>query len=309
MNNKTDVRSSLASCLGLAIKGFCMGAADVVPGVSGGTMAFILGIYQELIRSLGSFDYIFFKHLFSLKLKKAFNHAALEFLLPLGIGIMSAVFTLAKILSWLLQNKPVLLWSFFFGLIVASIFIISKRLKKWGIALIVWIALGSLSTYLLVGIVPTSTPDTPWFLFFSGFAAICAMILPGISGAFILVILGKYQYILEAVNNRDLLIISIVAAGAIAGLFFFVRILSWFFSKYHDFTIAILTGFMIGSLRKIWPWKSTPSFTADSIHSLSPAMRINVLPSHFDTELITAISLSIIGFLIVFALNFLAEKK
>ncbi|MBW2567500.1 MAG: DUF368 domain-containing protein, partial [Deltaproteobacteria bacterium] len=182
----------------MTVKGFCMGAADVVPGVSGGTMAFILGIYEELIKSIKSFDLSFLRLLFSLRVKDALDHASWQFLLAIGLGILMAIFTLARILAWLLQNQPVLIWSFFFGLIVASVLVVSKHLSKWTSLIFVWIGLGALFAYLLVGMVPAKTPDTAWFLFMSGAIAICAMILPGISGAFILVLLGKYHYVLEA---------------------------------------------------------------------------------------------------------------
>lgn len=272
-----------------------MGAADVVPGVSGGTMALILGIYRELIFSIRSFDLQFFKLLFSLKIKKAFGRASWRFVLPLLVGILTAVFTLAGILSWLLHNRPVPLWSFFFGLIIASIFTLIQHFKKRSIWIFLWIILGAVCTYYLVGIMPVATPDKAWFLFLCGAMAICAMILPGISGAFILVLLGKYQFILEAVHHRHFLILLLVAAGAGVGLFTFVRILNWFFKKYPNVTIAVLTGFMLGSLRKIWPWKKT--------------MQQNILPEHWDTDVMMAVCLSIAGFLLVFLLNFWAEKR
>jgi putative membrane protein len=295
--------------LGLSVKGFCMGAADVVPGVSGGTMAFILGIYEELITSIKSFDLIFLKRLFSFRVKDAFNHASWRFLMAIGAGILLAIFTLARMLSWLLHNHPVLIWSFFFGLIVASLFTVSKHLKKWTPSIIVWIGLGTLCTYLLVGMVPARTPETLWFLFMSGAIAICAMILPGISGAFILVLLGKYHYVLEAVNNRDILTLVLVAVGAGVGLVTFVRLLSWLFSRYHDVTIALLTGLMLGSLRKIWPWKKTLESVQDTQGNVIAIAQANVFPSQWDTELITALFLVLVGFLVVFSLNFLAEKK
>jgi putative membrane protein len=286
-----------------------MGAADVVPGVSGGTMAFILGIYEELIKSIKSFDLIFLKLLFSLKVKEALDHASWQFLMAIGLGILMAIFTLARILAWLLQNQPVLIWSFFFGLIVASLFTVSKHLNKWTPSIFVWIGLGALCTYLLVGMVPAKTPDTVWFLFMSGAIAICAMILPGISGAFILVLLGKYHYVLEAVNNRDVFTLLLVAAGAGVGLATFVRLLNWLFNRYYDITIALLTGLMLGSLRKIWPWKETLQSMKDTHGNVIATAQANILPSHWDTELMIALCLVVVGFLVVISLNFLAEKK
>jgi putative membrane protein len=300
---------SLIAYLGLTMKGFCMGASDVVPGVSGGTMAFILGIYQELITSIKSFDLIFLRLLFSLRVKDALDHVSWKFLMAIGLGILLAIFTLARILAWLLQNQPVLIWSFFFGLIVASLFTVSKHLNKWTPSIFAWIGLGTLCTFLLVGMVPTKTPDTVWFLFMCGAIAICAMILPGISGAFILVLLGKYHYVLEAVNNRDIFTLLLVAGGAGVGLVTFVRLLNWLFNRYHDITIALLTGLMFGSLRKVWPWKKTLQSMSDTHGNVIAAAQANVLPSRWDTELMIALCLTVIGFLIVFFLDFLAEKK
>jgi putative membrane protein len=290
------------------MKGFCMGAADVVPGVSGGTMAFILGIYEELIKSIKSFDLIFLKLLFSFRVKDALDRASWQFLMALGVGILAAIFTLAKILAWLLENQPVLIWSFFFGLILASLFTVSKHLHRWTISISIWVGLGALCTYLLVGMVPAKTPDAGWFLFMSGAIAICAMILPGISGAFILVLLGKYHFVLEAVNNRDVLILVVLAAGAGVGLSTFVRLLSWLFNRYHDITIALLTGLMLGSLRKIWPWKRTLESIRDTHGNVITTAQANVLPSQWDTELMTALCLVVVGLLVVLSLNFLAEK-
>jgi putative membrane protein len=300
---------SFKAYLGLAIKGFCMGASDVVPGVSGGTMAFILGIYKELIESIRSFDQVFLKLLFSLKLKDAMNHVSWRFLMAVGMGIFMAIFSLARILSWLLQNRPILIWSFFFGLIVASLFTVSRYLDKWTPSIFAWAGLGAACTYFLVGMVPASTPDTPWFLFMSGAIAICAMILPGISGAFILVLLGKYHYVLEAVNNRDFLTLFIVAAGAGVGLISFIRFLNWLLNKYYDFTMAVLTGFMLGSLRKIWPWKRSLQSMTDSYGNVIVTAQVNILPSQWSTEVMLALCLAVLGFLIVFFMDFLVERR
>jgi putative membrane protein len=286
-----------------------MGASDVVPGVSGGTMAFILGIYKELIESIRSFDLVFLKLLFSFKLSDSLNHVSWRFLVAVGTGILMAIFSLARILSWLLQNQPVLIWSFFFGLIVASLFTVSRYLEKWTFSIFACVGLGAACTYFLVGLVPASTPDTPWFLFMSGAIAICAKILPGISGAFILVLLGKYHYVLEAVNNRDFLTLFIVAAGAGAGLISFVRFLNWLLNKYYNFTIAMLTGFMLGSLRKIWPWKKSLESMTDIHGNVIVAAHVNIFPNQFNAEVMQALCLAVFGFLIVFFMDFMAERR
>ncbi len=295
--------------LELGIKGFCMGAVDVIPGVSGGTMAFILGIYEELIDSIRSFDLEFLRLLVSLRLRDALDHVSWQFLIAVGTGILTAVFTLARILSWLLQNRPVLIWSFFFGLIVASVFTVSRYIKRWSPSIFVWIGLGAISAYFVVGMIPISTPDTPWFLFMSGAIAICAMILPGISGAFVLVLLGKYNYVLEAVNQRDFFTLFLVAAGAAAGLTTFVRLLKWLFDRHHDLTVAILTGLMLGSLRKVWPWKETLQTMTDAHGHLIVTAQANVLPCCWNNEVMAALCLGILGLLVVFFLEFWVYKR
>jgi len=297
-----------ADYLILGLKGFCMGAADVVPGVSGGTMAFILGIYEELIKSIRAFDYRFIRRLAAFKIKEALDGVPWPFLLSLGLGILTAIFSLAKIISWLLDNKPVLIWSFFFGLILASIIIVAKRFRRWRAAIIIWVFLGGLGAYWLVGLVPVTTPEAPWFLFLSGAVAICAMILPGISGSFILVLLGKYQYVLNAVNHRDFLTLFIVASGAVAGLALFSRFLNWLFAHHHDMTIAVLCGLMLGSLRKIWPWKQIET-TVDVHGRLAAAEARNILPSAWTSEVTVALLLAAAGVTIVLLLEWTASGK
>lgn len=283
MENRT-----LKSYGALAAKGFCMGAADVVPGVSGGTMAFILGIYEELIQSIRSFDLKFVKNILSLKIKPAFEGASWRFLLAVGIGILGAIFSLAKGISWLLHNQPILIWSFFFGLILASIITVTKHINKWTPGLICSAIISAAAAFVLVGLTPVSTPEASWFVFLSGAIAICAMILPGISGSFILVLLGKYHYVLEAVNNRDFFTLIIFAIGAAAGLAMFSRFLSWLLKTRHDMTIAVLCGLMLGSLRKVWPWKEAGS---------------NIAPSSLNGEFVSAVALAVFGVLLVLVLE------
>jgi putative membrane protein len=307
--NRAQANCSITDYILITLKGFCMGAADVVPGVSGGTMAFILGIYEELITAIRSFDLDFFRLASALKIKEAVDHASIRFLVALGTGILIAIFSLARILSWLLLNQPVLIWSFFMGLILASVITISKKISKWSSATITWMILGAAGAYLLVGSVPVSTPNATWFIFLSGAIAICAMILPGISGSFILVLLGKYHYILEAVNNRDVLTIITVAAGAGVGILTFSHFLNWLLKNYHDMTIALLTGLMLGSLRKVWPWKETLQTILDSHGKAIPVLQANILPPQWSNEIIFAILLMAAGSIVVLLLSYCAERK
>lgn len=308
-NTYIQPQRSFLSYLGITVRGLCMGAADVVPGVSGGTMAFILGIYEELLESIRSFDMTFVKHLLSLHVRQAFAYASWPFLSALLLGILTAVFTLARALSWLLENKPVLIWSFFFGLVLASTLVVSRHLKKWTPGLVAYLALGTVGTYFLVGMVPLSTPDAPWFLFLSGAVAICAMILPGISGSFILVLLGKYEYLLGAVKDWDLLPLFLAAAGAAFGLVTFVRILNLLLKRYHAATITLLIGLMLGSLRRVWPWKETITGMPGGDGQPTALSQANVLPGHWTSEVTMALCLMVLGFLIVVILDWWASRR
>jgi len=299
---------SLFDYLILSAKGFCMGASDVVPGVSGGTMAFILGIYEELINAIKSFDLKGLQLLVTLKLRALLDSVSWQFLLAVGIGILTAVFSLSKVLSWLLNNQPVLIWSFFLGLILASVVSVSRRIQAWRAP--VWFSLfgGTTGAYWLVGFVPVSTPNDPWFLFLSGAIAICAMILPGISGSFILVLLGKYLYVLEAVNNRDFLVLFLVASGACVGIVAFSRLLGWLLNNYHHLMVALLTGLMLGSLRKVWPWKETIESRIVG-EKVIPIVQSNVLPEGFGGEVVSALCLMVMGLLTVLLLDRMGRKE
>jgi putative membrane protein len=292
----------------LWLKGFCMGAADVVPGVSGGTMAFILGIYEELLPAIRSFNLTFFRLLLTFRLKEALGFTNWRFLAAVLFGILTAIFTLAGIIGRLLVNQPVFIWSFFFGLILASIYVVYTRIEQptifTGLISLVFAA----GAYLLVGLVPVQTPEAPWFLFLSGAVAICAMILPGISGSFILVLLGKYHYVLDAVHHRDFLTLAIVAAGAVFGLLLFARFLTWLLSRYHDPTIAALCGLMAGSLRKVWPWKSLETFEA-GIGQAAVILEKNMLPDRFGSEVLFAVILTLFGAAIVILIERAADAS
>jgi putative membrane protein len=304
------VSRSLKDYLGLVGRGFVMGAADVVPGVSGGTMAFILGIYEELIDSIRSLvNPAAFKLLLQFKIKAALDLLPWKFLAAVGVGILAAIFSLAKFLEWMLINHPALLWSFFFGLVLASIYTVSKRVKAWGVTTATAAVIGAVGAYVLVGLVPLETPNAAWFLFFSGFVAICAMILPGISGSFILVLLGKYQYVLSAVNTRDFVTLFLVAAGAMVGIVSIAQVLGWLFKRYHDGTVAVLIGLMLGSLRKVWPWKETVAYILDRHGVQVPTQEINVLPAAWTSEVTFALILAMIGFGLVFVMDSWASRK
>lgn len=290
----------------ISLKGMGMGAADVVPGVSGGTIAFITGIYEELINSIKSVNGKSLKLLAQFKLKEFWAAVNGTFLLSLVIGIGISVLSLAKLLKHLLDNYPILIWSFFFGLIVASAIFVGKNIKKWNIGKVISTILGIIIAYFITVISPAEANTTYWFIFFSGAIAICAMILPGISGSFILVLLGMYKFILEAVSEVKLAIIAVFMGGAVVGIITFSNILSWLLKKFYDYTIALLAGFMIGSLNKVWPWKKVVETFTGRHGEVKPLVEKNILPGAYeqitgaDSMLLWAIMLALAGMLVIF---------
>lgn len=296
----------------ITLKGMAMGAADVVPGVSGGTIAFISGIYEELLQTISNVNLKLIKTLRKNGFKAAWNQANGNFIAALFLGIFISVVSLAKGLKWMLENEPIALWSFFFGLVLASVIYVGKQIKKWNVGSIIFLIIGAVLAYYITTLNPMGSQNSsPWFMFLAGALAICAMILPGISGAFILVLLGAYESVLEAVNTRDILTIALIGAGTIVGLLSFSRILKWLFAKYKDFTLAILTGFIVGSLNKIWPWKETLTYRLNSQGVEVPLKQISISPNSYEGEpqLLMALGLSIVGFAVIIILEKLAVKK
>lgn len=277
----TDNMKSTRNYLLLLLKGMGMGAADVIPGVSGGTIAFITGIYEKLVRSIRSFDLTALRMLLRLDLRAFWRHIDGGFLFPVLAGIALSVFSLAKLMKYLLDSYPIFVWSFFFGLIIASSWLVAREVRRWTVGRAVALAAGTGAAFAVTVLSPATTPDTWWFILLSGAVAVCAMILPGISGAFILLLLGKYACIIGAVSTLDLPVLLFFAAGAAAGIIGFSHLLSWLLSEYRDTTVALLTGFMVGSLNKIWPWKETLESYADSHGALHPLVERNVLPGDY----------------------------
>ena len=296
----------------VGLKGMAMGAADVVPGVSGGTIAFISGIYEELLSSISNVNLGLLKTLKKEGFKTAWKQVNGNFLLALFIGIFVSIISLAKAIKYLLENEPILLWSFFFGLVLASIIYIAKQITKWNFISAIVLILGAFVAYYITTLNPLVTENSSLlFMFLAGAIAICAMILPGISGAFILVLLGAYKPILAAVNDRDLKTIAVVGLGAIVGLLSFSKILKWLFANYKNYTLAVLTGFIIGSLNKIWPWKETLTWRTNSHGVKVPFNQQSVSPFSFDgdAQLTFAIIIAIIGFGLILLMEKLAVQK
>ncbi len=269
----------------LYFKGLGMGGADVVPGVSGGTIALITGIYEELLSSIKAIDLEAFRLLIKFQWKASWEKINGNFLVVLLAGIATSVLSLSKVITFLLKNHPIPVWSFFFGLIIISAILVLRNIVKWRAVTAVALALGILVAFLITEATPASTPEGAWFIFLSGAIAICAMILPGISGSFILLIMGKYEYIFNALNERNWLVIFTFIVGCITGLLSFARVISWLFKKYHDHTIALLSGFMIGSLNKVWPWKVPVEYRINSHGEQVAYITDNVMPGEYYDQL------------------------
>ncbi len=302
-------RRTFKDYLGITARGFCMGVADVVPGVSGGTMAFILGVYEELLDAVHAVNARFLRSLVSFRFTEALDRFPYRFVIALVTGIMVAIFSLARFFAWALAHHPVYVWAFFFGLVLASIFTVRRKVTTWTATEALAVLLAAAAAFVLVGAVPVETPTAAWFVFLSGTIAICAMILPGISGSFILVIMGKYEYMLHAVVERDFLPIIIFGCGGILGLIFFARVLRWLLRRYHDLTVAALIGLMAGSLRKIWPWKETVETFTDRQGAVKPLIQQNVLPASVSEEVLLAVALGITGCAIVLLIERLAARR
>lgn len=296
----------------IMLKGMAMGAADVVPGVSGGTIAFISGIYEELLGSISNVNLKLLKTLRKEGFASAWRQINGNFLASLFVGTFISIVSLAKMISWLLIHHPILVWSFFFGLVLASIIYITKQVTQWNLVSGILLILGAILAYYITTLNPlVSEHSSMSFMFLAGAIAICAMILPGISGSFILVLLGAYKPVLAAVNNRDFTTITFVGLGAIVGLLTFSRILKYLFENYKNHTLVVLTGFIIGSLNKIWPWKKVLTYRTNSHGEQVPFNELSISPFSYDgnPQLMYATVLAIIGFGLILLLEKLAVKK
>ena len=260
-----------------------MGAADAVPGVSGGTIAFMTGIYEELIFSLKQCGVSALRMLFQDGIKATWQHVNGGFLLALFSGIIISILTLSRVVLYLLDNHPILLWSFFFGLILAAVWSLIRHIEKWTMGVLATFLIGAVSAFLITTITPTTIETSPLIIFLSGMIAICAMILPGISGSFILLLLGMYAPMLMAVKELQLVTLCIFASGCATGLLSFSHVLSWMFKYYKTMTLALLGGFMLGSLNKVWPWKETIESVIDRHGKEIPLDQKNILPHTFET--------------------------
>ena len=291
----------------LFLKGFGMGTADVIPGVSGGTIAFVSGIYDQFLAALSSVNARFFKNLFRLDIKEALSGVHFKFMIFLGLGMVTAILSTARLMHYLIVHSPVYTWSAFMGLITASIYYVGKQIEdKSSFTTWFMMGLGTVVAYLVVSLIPVTTPNAAWFISLCGLIGVCAMILPGLSGSFLLLILGKYEFITGAVKNplvwENMQIIMIFLTGTFTGLFTFSKLLKWFLSKYRSMAMALLTGFMIGAMKKVWPWKET--LESKIVRGKTLVLReMNVMPQELNSEVVFSMGLFLVGFALVIVLE------
>ncbi len=290
----------------VVLKGIAMGAADVVPGVSGGTIAFLTGIYQTLIESIKSVNFTAIKLFFTGKFSEFWKHINGAFLLPLAIGIGTSIIVLARLMTYLMEHHPIALWSFFFGLILASAVLIFKEIEKWKVSYVISIIIGCTLGVSICLLSPSQTTEELWFIFVCGMVAICAMILPGISGSFILLLMGKYEYILGALNDLKISVILTFMAGAAIGISSFSHFLSWLLSKFYSLTICFLAGIMLGSLTKVWPWQR--EVVTNIAMKAEDASRVT-RPTLPNEQIGTAILFTIIGLTIVLGIEYISKRN
>lgn len=328
----------LKDYIGVAVKGACMGAADVIPGVSGGTIAFIMGIYDEFVGSIARIDTEAVRMLFKGKFREFWKHINGNFLVSLILGIGISVVGLAGLMQMLLSDFPIQTWAFFFGLIVASSIFILRGISGWKLREGLFLVLGVVLGVVICTLSPTRTPDALWFIFISGAIAICAMILPGISGSFILLILGKYQYIMEVITGlvsgvdfgKNLLIIAVFLVGACVGILSFSKFLHWLLERWNKETLIVLAGFIIGSLVKVWPWSNTEAIVCaqfPAVAGLRDAAEMAIEngigaeaaqktldaavamhESMIDPQIVSAVVFALIGFSLVTCIEIVGKK-
>nr|PZN86592.1 MAG: DUF368 domain-containing protein [Acidobacteriota bacterium] len=293
---------SFLASLRLAIIGFCMGSADLVPGVSGGTVAFVAGIYDRLINGIKAFDVDLVRLVLAGRFADAIRRIPWGFFIPLGIGLLTAVFSLSHGLTVLFRTHPVELWAFFFGLVSGSVVLLARTTWPWRVADGLGFLIAAVLTYVLVGLPGVQMAPTLPNLFLGGAIAICAMILPGISGSYLLVIMGLYQDVLAAVATRDLVSLAVFVLGIGFGILSFVRIVSWLLRTRRHVTLVALTGIMLGALRTVWPWKEVLTTRVNSEGEVVPLLMGNVLPTDPGQVLVAAV-LALIGGVVVVGLS------
>lgn len=298
------------------LKGLAVGVANIIPGVSGGTIALITGIFERLINAIKSFGLSAVKLLLKGKFKEFAEKTDLYFLLSLFAGVFIAIIALARIFDFLFVNYPIYLWSYFFGLVLASVYFVGKTIDKWNWSVILFFVLGTITAITLSLVNPAAENSSFFYLVICGVVAVCSMILPGLSGSFVLILMGNYQLVaIDAINNRDFQILLPVLIGAVGGLIAFSHLLSWVFKRYKNQTIALLTGFILGSLNVLWPWKQFVYLNDEFGNAILKkgekvvASYQSILPETFTNEVGLAILFAIIGVISISIIEITASKK
>src|SRR5690554_5273029 len=300
------------------IRGVAMGAADIVPGVSGGTIAFITGIYFRLLQAISAIPAAVIRNLFRGQIKLFWHTVDGTFLVCLLAGILTSVVTLASAISFALAQYPIMIWSFFFGLILASVWHVGRQINNYRLSLFVPLVFGIVVAWWITTLSATAITPSALAFFGAGGLAICAMILPGISGSFILVIIGMYAPVLAAIKSMDVGVLLLFMAGCVVGLLSVARLITWAFHRFHDLVLAVLTGFMIGALNKVWPWKSVLGWRTNSAGEQVPLSEVSISPLSFaeltghDPRILTALGMAVAGFAVVLFIewvNYRYQKK
>ncbi len=298
------------------IKGIAMGAANVIPGVSGGTIALITGIFERLVNAIKSFNLMAIKFLLTGKFKDFIKYTDLYFLLAVFTGVIIAIVTLARLFDYLFTNYPVYIWSYFFGLVLASVYFVGKTVNKWSVSVIITFIIGTAIAVVISVLNPARENDSFFYLIICGVVAICSMILPGLSGSFVLFIMGNYKLVaIDAINDRDPAILIPVLIGAGVGLIAFSHLLSWVLKRFHDQTISLLTGFILGSISILWPWQHAAYLLDEAGNQVLKrgepvvARYIRYIPDTFSTEVILSIIFILIGIASIWAIEKAAEKQ
>lgn len=303
------------SFVGIFLRGLAMGAADIVPGVSGGTIAFITGIYQRLLNSIQSFHPRLFRVFKEQGIAAVWQQIDGTFIVYLLSGIFVSILSLVRVMSFLLTEYPSFLWAFFFGLILSACYIVGRQVSDWKPLNIFILIVGSAVALFISLATPTQVEPTLWLVFFAGSIAICAMILPGISGSFILLLMGMYTFIIEAVKSFEFVVLGVFAVGCILGLLMFARVLNYLLLSKKDQTLALLIGFMLGSLNTLWPWKHTLTFRTNSKGESVPFIQDNVLPATYqqltgtNAEVVWVVGLVLAGIGMVLLVDKLAHRS
>ncbi|MDY0200192.1 MAG: DUF368 domain-containing protein [Tenuifilaceae bacterium] len=310
------MKKFLLTHLSYSLKGLGMGAANVIPGVSGGTVALITGIFERIINAIKSFDTHALKLLFKGRFKELFKYVDLYFILSLGFGMLIGIVSLARILKFLFDSYPVYIWAFFFGLILASVYYVGKTISKWSLSVAVTFIIGAAIAVMVSFLTPATQNDSFVYLLICGAVAVSSMILPGLSGSFVLVLMGNYELVMiDAVNHADFAVLLPVVIGGVAGILVLSHGLSWVYKKYENQTVALLTGFILGSLSILWPWKNE-IYRVDSMGEfvLKEGAKIVqgydlFVPNALTLEVGFAIFLGITGYLLIALMERIAKAK